>query len=106
MKGLGIGVISSSSSDIADTPLYNGWMGIAPYQGLDLALQDFSFMKQLSDHHIITDHVVAINARDNADPGNSGETDTVVKFGGWDKNATLDGTLKIYKTVETADKKT
>lgn len=66
-------------------------------------MQDFSFMKQLSDHHIITDHVVAINARDNSDTQNSGGSDTVVKFGGWDKNATADGTLKIFKTVSTAD---
>ena len=38
-------------------------MGIAPYQALDASMQDFSFMKQLSDHHIITDHVVAINGK-------------------------------------------
>jgi len=37
---------------------------------------------------VITNHVVAINARDK---GSTTGTDTVVKFGGWDANMTETG---------------
>lgn len=60
-------------------------------------MQPYSFMKQLVDSKTISNHVVAINARDSTDPLNG--SDTVVKFGGWDKNMTKDGTLLILETV-------
>jgi hypothetical protein len=78
------------------TPFFNGWMGIGPYQSLSSDMQPFSFMKQLVDTNVITNDVIAINARDSADGVNS---DTLVKFGGWDPKMTLDGTLMVLKTV-------
>ena len=51
---------------------------------------------------MITNHVVAVNARDNADPYNVRGSDTVVKFGGWDKDM-IDGDLLILETVADDD---
>ena len=53
-------------------------------------------MKQLTDNQVITNHVVAINARDSS---SSTGTDTVVKFGGWDKEMTATGELMILETI-------
>jgi len=44
LKGLGMGVITTTTSSKELTPFYNGWMGIAPYQALSTDMQDFSFM--------------------------------------------------------------
>ena len=88
LKGLGMGVIITSTSSKGKTPFYNGWMGIAPYQALPTDMQGFSFMQQLANNNVITNHVVAINARDST---STTGTDTVVKFGGWDKNMTETG---------------
>ena len=99
LKGLGIGAITkagSADNTEVGTPFFNGWMGIGPYQSLSSDMQPFSFMKQLVDTNVITNDVIAINARDSADGVNS---DTLVKFGGWDPNMTLDGTLMVLKTV-------
>lgn len=52
---------------------------------------------------MITNHVVAINARDNADPDNVVGSDTVVKFGGWDPDMTETGELLILETVADDD---
>lgn len=57
-------------------------------------------MKQLVDSKVITNDVIAINARDSADGINS---DTLAKFGGWDPKMTFDGTLMVLKTVQTND---
>jgi hypothetical protein len=57
-------------------------------------------MKQLVDSNVISNDVIAINARDSADGVNS---DTLAKFGGWDPEMTLDGTLMVLKTVQTTD---
>ena len=57
-------------------------------------------MKQLVDSNVISNDVIAINARDSADGVNS---DTLAKFGGWDPKMTLDGTLTVLKTVQTED---
>ena len=92
-----MGVIEVSSDSKESTPFYNGWMGIAPYQSLPEDMKDLSFMKQLIDNNVITNHVVAINARDSSSKTG---TDTVVKFGGWDKDMTAKGTLDVV--LETA----
>lgn len=44
-------------------------------------------MNQLEENNVITNHIVAINARDASDSSaTSTGSDTVVKFGGWDKD--------------------
>jgi len=43
-------------------------------------------MNQLEENNVITNHIVAINARDASDSSAASTgSDTVVKFGGWDK---------------------
>jgi len=53
-------------------------------------------MQQLVEHNVITHPIVAINARDSSSTTGS---DTVVKFGGWDKTMVKDEKLMLLYTV-------
>ena len=57
-------------------------------------MQAISFMLQLENSNLITNQVVAINARDNEDISAAEGSDTVTKFGGWDANM-IDGNLVV-----------